>query len=283
MQENAENGRLIQMAEPDWLTITTVRGKGTSAFTKWASQVIETEAKEGKKEEWKAMGYKGWRVGEIKAGARAGEEAIAIFSGESAVKYAGRIPLGYFKVTRFDLQITLHVSPGDPTLAHREYADLGRQNELRKRPRYIKLISSPTGTTLYVGKRTSAIMLRLYDKTHHYEKGKLGMYWRYEVEYKKDAAQRAFDRWNGQQNRCSFTVNQVASEFDKRGVHPGFSKWSKIDAIEVKAKIAGDQERIEWLTKCVAPVVVQLCFNGHTEAVLHSLKLNNVLSIKEKE
>lgn len=262
---------------PDFLTVTSIKGQSAKDFITWAYRVIEEQGQEEGVKQWSGMGYAGKQTHQVKAGIRASDEAIVMFAGKTAQEFSAQMPVMPFKVTRFDLQVTVSISPPDPTVAFREYQALKTANLQRKKARYLKYISSNTGSTLYVGKRTNAVMLRLYDATEKYKKGHLGNYWRYEVEYKKASAQRAYDKWAKDVSRETLTINQVASEFDRRGIRPGFRQWTKIDAIGLKATASTDKTRIEWLAKCVAPVVTRLVFNGNTEQVLHALKLNNII------
>ncbi len=272
---------LIALAGPDWLTITSVEGKSSESLALWGHDQIEKQEPQEEKKPWKAMGYKGVKAGPISVGVRGAEEAIAMFSGKEAAEAAGNIPVSNFRVTRFDLQVTVAIQPPFPGLAQKEYQAMRLLNEARRRPRYLKFLESPTGATLYVGKRTSAVMLRLYDKTEWFEKDKLGLYWRYEVEFKKTAAQRVYDRWCEAKDQFQFTIAQVTAEFSKRQLEPGFPSETKVMAVQSSASATTDEGRLSWLKKCVSPVVVQLCYNGHTDEVVKCLRLNNVISLKE--
>jgi hypothetical protein len=266
----------------DWITVTTARGYEPAEFIKWCYQTLADNEPRTIAKPWAQMGYKGRQKDTIKAGVRGQEEAILMATGEMAEIVGRQLPVVPFKVTRFDLQVTLSVHLSCPYLASKSYAELRTINAHRVKPRYLKFISSNTGDTLYVGKRSSAIVLRLYDKTEFYKPGEIGQYWRYEVEFKKAAAQRAYEKWANWKNKAQSTAAQVTTEFSKRGLEPGFPNEVSIRAIEVKATASNNERRMAWLKKCVAPVVVQLVYNGLKDDVLKVLRLTEILFNEDK-
>lgn len=273
--------RLIAMANPDWLTVTTTTMTDANRLAKYGLELASNDADEGQLKKWYGMGYRGWQSRTIKTGLRGENEAILMLAGKSSWAYSDTLPLGNFRVTRFDIQVTISIDPPDADIARVKHRAMKTANLHRGRPRFLKFIESPTGTTLYVGKRTSAVVLRLYDKTEHFKPGSLGKYWRYEVEFKKAAAQPAYDKWCDAPAKFTWIVNQVTAEFAKRGCEPGFSTGTKVDAIEAKATASNEEGQLAWLRKCVSPVVAQLCFKGYTEEVVQVLKLNNITNLKE--
>lgn len=280
---NIENRtKTIVTAKPDWITITTATEEAARSISVWATREAGKDASPARPKRWRAMGYEGLQSPNIKVGVRGPGECIVMMPGEECINFANSMPIAAYKVTRFDLEVTVVLSEPYPALAMKEYARLDAINDQRDRKRYIKIIRSSTGDTLYVGRRTNAVMLRMYDKTASYEDGKLGLYWRYEVEFKKAAAQRAYDAFCEAKNKFIFAVSQVGTEFEKRGVDPRFPSRMRVSAIATKAEVSTDKGRIEWLAKCVAPVVTQLIYSGYEQEVLSALRLNNLLTIRKE-
>ncbi len=269
----------IVSSGPDWLTVSGVSRETSIPIMEFAEREFTMLDEEGVlRRPWGAMGYRGWQMGSFRAGVRKNNEAILIASGDAAIEISSRIPLESCRVTRFDLQVTLAITPPDPNVALREYHAQKAENEKRKKKRSLRYISSNTGDTLYVGSRRAKIMLRLYDKGYDYANNEKGELWRYEVEFKGLAAVKAFDAWRSNENRPFFTVQLITAEYQKRGILPGFSTGTKFSAIEVKAVVSTAEGKLSWLLRCVAPVVTQLLNLGYEEQVLHALKLKNIIT-----
>lgn len=269
---------------PDWVTTTSTDHDTSLHLLSYGTKLLaEADEKGDLTSPWKGLGYLGRQSKNIRVGVRNGNEAIMMASGPNSLHIAENTPSMGSKVTRFDLQVTIAVEPADPTIAAGTYDMLAIANARRLKPRYIKLIRSETGETLYVGKRTNNIMLRLYDKTDAYDTGKLGSYWRYEVEYKGNAAQKAHRKWFESGNRAAMAVSMITSEFSKRGIEPGFHKGSRMNAIAIGATASTAETKIDWLIRCVSPVVVQLCMSGYEDQVLRALNLKNFIVRKESK
>ena len=157
---------VIASSGPDWLTATS-RGLGpNTALTAWSNEVADwLEAGGALPGRWVGMGYKGWSRGPLRVGYRGDAEMIAILSGDPALVWSSKLPRASAGPTRFDLQTTILLDRPNPRLAEKLYLDLDVQNDTRKRKRSIKLIRSSGGDTCYIGRRSSAVYLRLYDKS----------------------------------------------------------------------------------------------------------------------
>lgn len=274
---------IIKSVGPDWLTVTATSESSSEPLLRFANEVKEVYLGEGHiSTKWAGLGYLGWKCGPLHCGARLENELIVILTGLSSLDWASEVPATEGKVTRFDLQVTVLLSDPVPNLAEVVYAKLSRENELRERKRTLKLIKSNTGQTVYVGHRRNAVMLRLYDKSPEIDGAKEGQYWRYEVEYKKKSAGRAYAKWLGHSNRPAYTASLVWKEFEKRGSAPLFNPETEVDAIAIGATASTLETKLSWLVRCVSPVVSQLCLLGHEEKVLKALKLKHLISMEQK-
>jgi len=271
-------GKIVS-ASLDWITYVTTEKSSTESLMAIADDVArKVEGTSLPYEYWAGLGYKGQQLGPVKFGVRKDGGGIMIISGSHASKGLILAELAAGHPTRVDLEVTFHVKQSDVRVAARHYEQLLKLHEGRKRVPALKLIMSSTGHTLYVGKRTAPVMLRLYDKTYTYEPGKLGSYWRYEVEFKKQAARDIMARIVTSEDIGVMAASSVLSEYRKRSIRPSFSAKSEVDAIEVRATVSTMDAKIAWLEKCVAPVVVQLSLGGYNEQVIKALKLRSIMS-----
>lgn len=266
---------------PDWVTVSATEQDAAHHLDTFAK--VYTQAAEARGEisrRWAGMGYRGYQIASMRCGARNGSQSILMLSGNDALELSGDIYIGEARVTRFDLQVTVAFDRPEPGLAFAEYQLLDEKNKRSKKERALKFIRSPSGDSLYVGARTSAVMLRLYDKGRDLNEDRRGAVWRYEVEYKKNAAQLAYEEWRQSEQREVTAMALVMGEFRKRSIEPKFTLKCPATAIEVGAKSVTVDSQLDWLTKCVSPVVTKLINLGHTDRVLSALKLKHFI---EKE
>lgn len=268
----------------DWVTFTTVDGESTVKAIKHASALADSLARDNvEKTTWKGLGYTGYKTEHVRYGIRGQQEGIIIVSGPYSSKLLSEQWFESGRATRVDTQVTVLLDKPQPRVGYKLYRDLEGLNKTRKRQRPIKLIKSPTGDTLYVGKRTSGVMLRFYDKSLDYGESELGTIWRFEVEYKQAHARKACKRILDANDLLGCCAGLTLAEFQKRDVEPGFSPETFISAIEVGATVTTVDNKLKWLTKCVAPVVVQLVIAGYEEEVVSALKLRGLVHwAKEK-
>ncbi len=269
----------VDSAGLDWITyVTTEKGETKKLLMAAATAARELENSEMPFQHWKGLGYEGSKLGPYKWGDRKDGSGIMIISGSSATDGLILYELDIGHPTRVDLQVTFHLDTPNTRIAQKAYDQLSAMKASGKRTGYLKLIRSGTGDTVYVGRRSNNIMLRLYDKTHTYNPGYLGQYWRYEVEYKGVAAKQIFPRIAESKDIAICSIANVFAEYNKRKVLVPFSTETNITAIEVAATISTAETKLKWLEKCVAPVVVQLSLAGYDENVISALKLRGIMN-----
>lgn len=262
----------------DWITITSTEKDLSFELQQW----FNTEEERYRDSEllphpWAAMGYRGTQIGAIKFGIRGLEEAIAIISGDSTDVLCRTIPVAGLNVTRIDLQVTVSLRKARPGLARELYAKMLEEKLDNPQCPSVQLISGVSGDTLYVGTRGGKPFLRIYDKGWSYNETKLGQIWRFEVEYRREQAKLAFARWLAAEDKTTYTIAQVLAEVKKKGIRPRFSSKSEIDAIETKAVAKTVAGQLEWLEKCVSPVLIKLANLGYEEEVISALKLRHLI------
>ena len=268
----------------DWLTITEVEAECTTLMYQHANEAKRELVKSGHfTADWSAMGYRGWSLGPLRYGERGPNEAILIVSGDFCREFAFRPWIRPERITRADIQVTLRCDKPQPELATTAYRHLAAAEEGKQRKRFLNLITSETGSTLYVGKRDANVSLRFYDKSLDYGEKELGSIWRYEVQYRRSHAKTAGERLLSTAEPNRHVLGLVAAEFEKRGVLVRFGAKSEITAIAIGRTVTTQVGQLKWLEKCVAPVVSQLCLIGYEEAVINSLSLRGIINNIRKE
>lgn len=261
----------------DWITVTEVTGDGVDDLAQIAYEIkqgfIDPQALS---QSWQSQGYVGTQCGGLAFGTRGNNEAMMRVSGDLATKAYPAIPIDPKRVTRIDLQVTVALDSRDDRIAIRHYEHLRDLTNSGESDKVYKLISSPTGDTLYLGKRTHNKMLRFYDKSLDYGMGQTGWAWRYEVEYKKQAAKNTAKTVSYMKDPFADIANLVWQDYMSANFAPRYKRTGKITAMEVGTKYVTPEGQVKWLERSVAPVVTQLINMGMEERVIHALKLRDI-------
>lgn len=260
----------------DWVTLVGEDAQGKVPAVEEAVAAMEKLATEhGQWRDFKLQGYKGQTCGPISAGFN-GDNFIIRISGKVADEVEILIPsFATCKPTRVDYQVTIQLEKPEKNLASRSFAIMEKSNGLQGPKRFLAFFTS-NSDTLYVGKRTSPVMLRLYDKTPDINlanetKHQPGSFWRYEVEYKRQYARAAFDTWLASTNRTELIKDTVLAEFSKRNA-PGFDLVQDY-GVALKAYIPPPtiDSNLKWLKSTVRPVFQRLVSSGLEREALMAL------------
>lgn len=179
-------------AGPDYLRITTNGDDATTAAAYQAYNRVGLYVADwlgeapGMQERWGASGYAGSRIGAVGWGARQGG-AILQVSGPGAEEAIACAP-PWDNCPRLDVALTMWMPEDIPDLAARllPFSD-ERRRHCGGRPWALRHINGAgDGDTLYIGSRSSAVFVRIYDKWRESEYCDDWRYaWRVEVEYKE--------------------------------------------------------------------------------------------------
>ncbi|HJZ04936.1 MAG TPA: replication initiation factor domain-containing protein [Patescibacteria group bacterium] len=260
----------------DWVTLVGEDGDGETKPMREAVAAMEKLVEQhGQWHSFSLQGYEGQTCGPISAGFK-GDNFIIRISGKAADEIETLIPsFATCKPTRVDYQVTIQLEKPDKGLASRTFAIMEKSNGLVGPKRFLAFFTS-NSDTLYVGKRTSPVMLRLYDKTPDVNtanstKYPPGSFWRYEVEYKRQYARTALDTWFAAGNRTELIEGVVSSEFLKRGA-PSFGSVQEYGTA-LKAYIAPTttNSNLKWLKTTVRPVFQRLISSGLEREALMAL------------
>jgi len=260
----------------DWVTLVGEDGDGQ---TKPMKEVVEAMEKlverHGQWRNFSLQGYRGQTCGPLSAGFN-GDSFIIRISGKAADEIESLIPsFASCKPTRVDYQVTIRLEKPDKGLASRTFAIMEKSNGLQGPKRFLAFFTS-TSDTLYVGKRTSPVMLRLYDKTLDVNlanglKHPLGTFWRYEVEYKRQYAKVAFDTWLAGKDRTELIKDTVADEFLKRNAPYYGSVQEHGSALRAYVAPTTVNSNLKWLKSTVRPVFQRLVSSGLEREALMAL------------
>lgn len=263
----------------DWLTITAVDDDTSINLGTIKDRILQDEQFKGViPEKWGSMGYRGQNWGPMKLGVRNQHEAILILSGNICSSALCWTEIDPDRVKRVDLQVTVGLKMPSPNYALTLYQLLPTLTEFSRYVKMMKYISSFTGDTLYIGKRGRSHLLRIYDKSMDCGYRKTGYAWRFEMEYRNDAAKQVVRRLNEKNDKQGYILGQVTAELSKRSIKSSFGATSVIDAIEVSASVATAETKLDWLSRCVSPVVMKLLSLGYEEEIIDMLKLKNIIN-----
>jgi len=160
-------------------------------------------------------------------------------------------------VTRLDVQATVK-SIGEPKPELGRYIyDAITDGELDVGRRVTEFHQSPTGQTVYVGKRVSkSVFYRIYDKGGQLG-GERGKRWRFEAEFGKRRAQSAYKMLYPVTGGVAVSsLDMVRSMFCEIGIDILDGRDGVIVGQPEIAELEQDRSRrLSWLSRCVSPVV----------------------------
>lgn len=279
---------LEQLADVDWLTVTSGEGKLKNAMFEEAQRVLPMLKELGfVAKPWSFKGYKGWMCGGFRWGTR-DDSDICMLSGETA-----RMNFGVFlklsgNISRIDLAVTVTLAEPVEDVAFAAYQTLGGPmfGEARCKRKLTYMTNTNGGQTLYVGSRASDQYGRLYDKGAEQRDGieaeiALGQIWRYEVEFKKYRAKRVGEQLlaivGGDCNVHNVIGATVHKWFLSRGVPVLASAYEEHPFLtDISATITDDEKTIQWLSTQVSPSVSRLIKNGKVNDVVVALGISNL-------
>jgi DNA relaxase NicK len=188
-------------------------------------------------------------------------------------------------VTRIDLRVDAELYDPSPNLAKVYYDEIKSESLIRPlKVKTYSYVESNTGSTFYLGSRTSKIYGRVYDKSGHLTRGKdRGRVWRYEIEAKSSAAKdisvALLDTYNTRPNVDGLAQigRFVFDWFNQRNVPPVFDLSAhNVERIELSSTTRyGD--KMLWLRQQVSPSVRRLIAHGRGQEVIEALGLSSYI------
>jgi len=208
-------------AAPDWITATAVTGSPSLAFEAIAERLFYEEKAAGRDvTSGFRLGYRGFAASGLYFGRRHDGNCL-IASGPRCAPLCAEITKAASNVSRLDLQITLATPVDCPHLALDHFRHLKKQKKKNHRPGHLTIIYGyPDGESLYLNKRSSDAYGRCYDKATESKLGPARSLWRYEVEFKRDAALSRARALAESESAPAFCFAQVDRWWSIKGARP---------------------------------------------------------------
>lgn len=262
-------------SQADWLTVTCNDPDYIPSFRAWAKRAVSWEQAAGNKSRDVAiLGYVGVTCGRVRWGARADGDLVML-SGDAATKELSRALQYGTHVTRLDLAVTVHLDPEDLDVEHRHYTEfLASEYKEGRRPRATVILSSDNGATFYLGRRTSNVMLRVYNKAVESRDAYYFRCHRYELEVKGDRASVTATQLDQCKDPARFCQEAVYDWAARRGITPVFASIGGRQLVPGFKRRSDVDSKLAWLENQVRPSVAWLAATGHRKETLAALDVD---------
>jgi DNA relaxase NicK len=261
----------------DYLTCTmNTRSDAIKAATKAATLLRSEVARGNLKKPWGMSGFSGWKAGSLQFGRRE-DEVIVRLSGHLA-----HTNWRYFyalanNISRFDIECTSYTGRGARERILRHRRETIRWANKRKKPPFVGCYSGNDGSnTIYLNRRSSMSMGRIYDKGRESKQAMFLDSVRYEIEFKRDMAKIVARECYESKTEMSTIAERCARWFIERGTclprgwEPGLHSGV--------AQTASDSvRRLAWLRASVRPSVMSLVSTTTLDEIITALGLENLV------
>jgi hypothetical protein len=263
----------------DWLTVTAKGSDARLGLGVCARRRARVISQEGNMvQPWTFSGYQGFRTRGLQWGERPDSTIVRLSSDEARWNWWEFYELSE-NVTRVDWQVTHRtaLSPFKRVLAHHRQA----RKYWRKRrdgPTITMITDDRQGATLYLGKRSSRLLLRCYNKHAESMDQRYEGCVRYEVEMKGELGKFMMLKLSSGIDPLPGIISQVHQMFHERGVVPEFAKEVLPFACEWSRKATDADRKRQWLRNQVQPTVSFLIGHFGMAAVAEDLGLSEFAS-----
>jgi DNA relaxase NicK len=268
--------RKVTGAGLDWLTVTARDILRCRELSDVAHVAAHSELELGHEEKaYEALGYRGWRCGQVAFGTRSDGAILRLSGGLTNEHWRAALHVAE-NVTRVDVAVDVLHEPASVRLGREAYRAAARKSGRNGRPPLCTIVASTDGgQTTYVGSRSSECYGRLYDKGREQKTLGPGEWWRYEVEFKGDAATWVSSTLQGDKGAAT-CLGIVRHWFSSRGVDPPPGQ-REIAFVKGLAPLPDDDRRLKWLREQVRPTVRLLLAKGMQAELQKSLGLPDSL------
>lgn len=262
----------------DWLTATsTSHDVGSIWYQIFTGHVKNYGSMALVNQRWHNGWYAGLEYDGVKFGYSESLGYILIASSDNANEIWPRVTVGPHRITRLDLCCDV-VLPNPKSIAQQAFKrimDARKENSQRK---YSLYKGTDGGSTLNVGSRQSSQYGRLYDKGVESGLAERGLYWRFEVEYKKPVSMAIAERLreHTEQTRSDEIQLQVSNWFTARQVTEATPLVTgEVEPIIVMQRETTTDRKLAWLRTQVSPTVRMLMEAGLGRQVALALFQDN--------
>lgn len=263
----------------DWLTATWKRDSSMSGqHIEDALAFEQSMFENGHMQEiahW--QGYYGRKTGSFFVGERKDDYCVKVSGSPSASAFT-RLYRSDMHVSRLDLSVTAWLSPHQPDIGRdaNSAARLAKLAGKVKHPAKITHVEGDDGGyTLYIGKRSSRIFARLYNKEVESDDAYYEGAWRYECELHnatatETAQELVYSVFPLEEAICS----AVWAFWYSKGVKPVFATFpTGMEIVLPRREETTIERSLRWLETQVRPTVAKLIALGYTSSVLDALGL----------
>lgn len=256
----------------DWLTATAHRLPANEPFRVLGDKLIAEQHGIGHEvKTWKAGGYHGLQSEGIIRGVRHDTHIIKL-SSDMAHDHWREVAALASNVSRLDVEITFKFDEPVPDfISNNQRLALSHGNG-RGRRRAVTLIQSSTdGDSLYLGKRSSEVYARAYDKGRELKIAEAGLIFRQELEYKSDRALSVARQLDAAPCAITEATALVCSYMRSSGVQTMWNGGKR--AMAARENLRVKPRQLRWLESSCRPSVIRLCDAGRVEDVIDALGL----------
>lgn len=272
----------------DWATLTL--SNEHSEYLAWLTYALEWRnrhvTQDNNEKTYSMNGFQGTLWGGVAIGT---SETHALFrvSGEVSHDAFFSVYQPYTNCSRLDLALTIWYEQDNGKTIQQNYRRVRRaieQGAIKTRKCTI-ITNNDGGATLYVGKRTSECMIRVYNKAKESPDDKrYNNAIRYEIELKGDKASKAAkELWQGYTSGMLARTavsrlirNTVAAECMERNISIPFRVHGAVIDLTGERKRSDTDTGLEWLRKQVRPTVRRLIDAGYWREVMQALGLSEL-------
>lgn len=269
----------VTSAGIDYLTATAFRTPKHHDFREVTETILERVIREGNEvSTWRANGYHGRRAGGVAVGVRH-DTWIARLSSDDARESWREVYQRASNVSRLDVQVTFRLDEPDIDFFHRQrLRALASRTKRGRRSNVTLITSSLDGDSLYLGKRTSDLYARCYDKGREEKSASAGVLVRQELEYKRDRAKDAAEQIYRAASEVTET-HQLVSSFFKTHAIQTIQNDAKRE-VGARGRTTSIDAKLAWLRTAVAPSISFLITHDRLSDTLTALGLDKLVQPK---
>lgn len=258
----------------DYLTATAYRHSQHDNFDALGRALVEMRAKLGHEvKTWKSGGYHGLITDGVIRGVRHDTHIIKLSSDVAHDEWKQVAELAT-NISRLDVEITLELETAAPDFFRRNHVLALSNGTGRGRKRNVTLIQSTTdGDSLYLGKRSSEIYARVYDKGREQKTAPSGKLVRQELEYKGERAKEVAAVLLRSESAQLESLLIVSDYMRRAGLQTTWHDGKR--AMAARESPASKPVRLNWLRDAVKPSITRLREAGLLVEVLEALGLSD--------
>lgn len=263
----------ITSAGVDWLTATAYRTPQRQSFYDLGNDLISRAARLGNDvANWKQGGYHGRKTSGVALGVRHDTYIIRLSSDEAREHWREVEELST-NISRVDVQITFEFESALASFVASQRDNALTLRKRRGRAGNVTLISSSLdGDSVYLGKRTSDVYARIYDKGREEKSNEAGKLIRQELEFKGDRAKMICSQLREAKLEAIEANNIVSTYLKSYGVQTTANGATARQG--ARGKTTQNDARCAWLRSSCAPTVRRLIDSGRLADVLDALGLS---------